>query len=70
VANPALDKQSGDLPDVTAQTEAQLNLQQMSLIVSETEVMTIGGTSAKTGFPLLLVLGADAWGWHLGRRRN
>ena len=53
MANPALDKEFGELPAVT---DATLDQPPASPISSDSERMTIGGTSAKTGFFLLLVL--------------
>ena len=62
MANPALDKEFGQLP---AATDVTLDQPPVSPISSEGDRMTIGGTAAKTGFFLLLVLGAGSWGWNL-----
>jgi len=64
MANPALDKTFGELPQVTASADAALQTAP-SPVVSDHEVMTIGGTAAKTGLLLLLVIGAGSWGWTL-----
>ena len=62
MANPAMEKQFGEYPAVI---DAGMQTQQPpSPVTSDAEVMTIGGTSAKTGLLLLLVLGAGAWGWN------
>ncbi|MGI9529074.1 MAG: Bax inhibitor-1/YccA family protein [Acidimicrobiia bacterium] len=65
MANPALDKTFGELPAVTVSADAALQTAAPSPVVSDHEVMTIGGTAAKTGLLLLLVIGAGAWGWTL-----
>ena len=65
MANPALDKTFGDLPTVTSAADTALHAAAPSPIVSDHDVMTIGGTAAKTGLFLLLVIGAGSWGWTL-----
>lgn len=65
MANPALKKQFGELPAVGASADAALQTAPISPITAEGDVMTVGGTAAKTGFLLVLVLGAGAWGWTL-----
>ena len=62
MANPALSKEFGELPAVT---DATLNQPPPSPITVDGERMSVGGTAAKTGFLLLLVLGAGSWGWNL-----
>ncbi|MGI9665876.1 MAG: Bax inhibitor-1/YccA family protein [Acidimicrobiia bacterium] len=64
MANPALSKEFGELPPVT-EADAALTTGAPPIVTSDGDSMTIGGTSAKTGFLLLLVLGAGAWGWNL-----
>ena len=63
MANPTLQKSFGELPAASA--DAALQQQAPSPITVDGDSMTIGGTSAKTGFLLLLVLGAGTWGWSL-----
>jgi uncharacterized YccA/Bax inhibitor family protein len=66
MANPTLQRQFGEYPEVSASADAALQTPPpMSPISAGGESMTIGGTAAKTGFLLLLVLGAGAWGWTL-----
>lgn len=65
MANPTLEKTFGDLPEVSAGTDATLQAGAPPLISTDGDAMTIGGTAAKTGFLLLLVLGAGSWGWTL-----
>jgi len=66
MANPTLQRQFGEYPDVSASSDAALQTPPpLSPIAADGEPMTIGGTAAKTGFLLLLVLGAGAWGWTL-----
>lgn len=65
MSNPALNTQFGELPPVGASADAALQTAPTSPIISDGDVMTIGGTAAKTGFLLVLVLGAGAWGWTL-----
>lgn len=65
MSNPTLQKEFGSLPEVSAGTDAALQAQSPYPVTTDAEVMTIGGTAAKTGFLLLLVLGAGAWGWTL-----
>jgi uncharacterized YccA/Bax inhibitor family protein len=62
VANPTMQKQFGEYPAVT---DAALQAQPMGPVTTESEVMTIGGTAAKTGLLLALVIGAGSWGWTL-----
>ena len=62
MANPALSKEFGELPAVT---DATLNQPPPSPITVDGDRMSVGGTAAKTGFLLLLVLGAGSWGWNL-----
>lgn len=64
MANPALNKEFGELPPV-AESDGTVTAAAPPIITSDGDAMTIGGTSAKTGFLLLLVLGAGAWGWTL-----
>ena len=63
MANPTLQRSFGELPPASA--DAALQQQAPSPITRDGDSMTIGGTAAKTGFLLLLVLGAGAWGWTL-----
>jgi uncharacterized YccA/Bax inhibitor family protein len=65
MANPTLEKAFGELPEVSAGTDATLQAGAPPLISTDSDAMTIGGTAAKTGFLLLLVLGAGSWGWTL-----
>jgi uncharacterized YccA/Bax inhibitor family protein len=66
MANPTLQRQFGEYPEVSASADAALQTPPpTSPISADGESMTIGGTAAKTGFLLLLVLGAGAWGWTL-----
>ena len=62
MANPTMQRQFGSYPEVT---DAALQTAAPSLITSDGESMTIGGTAAKTGFLLLLVLASGSWGWSL-----
>lgn len=64
MANPTLNKEFGKLPPV-ADSDVALANAPVSPVSTDSESMTIGGTSAKTGFLLLLVLGAGSWGWSL-----
>jgi uncharacterized YccA/Bax inhibitor family protein len=64
MANPTLKKQFGGYPEVTEATDVALATAAPSPVTSG-DAMTIGGTAAKTGFLLLLVLGTGAWGWSL-----
>jgi uncharacterized YccA/Bax inhibitor family protein len=57
-----MQKQFGSYPAVT---DAALQAQPAGPVTVESEVMTIGGTAAKTGLLLALVLGAGSWGWTL-----
>lgn len=62
MANPTMDKVFGGYPpavDASLQTAPA-----PSPITTDDEVMTIGGTAAKTGILLLFVLGTGAWGWN------
>lgn len=62
MANPTMEKQFGSYPavvDSSLQTAPA-----PSPITTDGEAMTIGGTSAKTGILLLLVLATGAWGWN------
>jgi uncharacterized YccA/Bax inhibitor family protein len=65
MANPTLEKAFGELPEVSAGTDATLQASAPTLITTDGDAMSIGGTAAKTGFLLLLVLGAGSWGWTL-----
>ena len=65
MANPPLNKQFGALPEVGAGSDAALARAQTPVGMGADDAMTIGGTSAKTAFLLILVLGAGAWGWSL-----
>jgi uncharacterized YccA/Bax inhibitor family protein len=66
MANPTLQRQFGGYPDVAASTDITLQTPPpRSPIAGDGETMTIGGTAAKTGLLLLLVLAAGAWGWTL-----
>lgn len=65
MANPPLNKQFGALPEVGAASDAALAQADTPVIMGAEDAMTIGGTSAKTAFLLILVLGAGAWGWSL-----
>lgn len=65
MANPTLEKQFGTLPEVGAGSDAALASAQTPVAMGSANAMTIGGTSAKTAFLLILVLGAGAWGWSL-----
>jgi uncharacterized YccA/Bax inhibitor family protein len=66
MANPTLQRQFGEYPEVSASADIALQTPlPPSPVTSDGESMTIGGTAAKTGFLLLLVLGAGAWGWTL-----
>lgn len=66
MANPTLQRQFGEYPEVSASADAALQTPpSISPVSADGESMTIGGTAAKTGFLLLLVLGAGAWGWTL-----
>lgn len=56
-----MQKQFGGYPEVV---DAGLQSAPPSPITTDTESMTIGGTAAKTGFLLLLVLATGAWGWN------
>ena len=62
MANPTMEKQFGEYPEVT---DEKLDAYAASPITSDSEVMTINGTAAKTGFLLLLVIASGAWGWNL-----
>ena len=65
MANPPLQKQFGALPEVGAASDAALASAKTPIVMGADDAMTIGGTSAKTAFLLILVLGAGAWGWTL-----
>lgn len=65
MANPTLQKGFGDIPATEASIDGAFQTQTPSPITSDADAMTIGGTAAKTGFLLLLVLGAGAYGWTL-----
>ena len=65
MANPPLQKQFGALPEVGAASDAALQTTKMPTGFGADNPMTIGGTSGKTAFLLILVLGAGAWGWTL-----
>jgi uncharacterized YccA/Bax inhibitor family protein len=65
MANPPLQKQFGALPEVGAGSDAALQSAQTPAGFGADDPMTIGGTSAKTAFLLILVLAAGAWGWTL-----
>ena len=65
MANPPLNKQFGALPEVGAASDTALASAQTPVVMGADDAMTIGGTSAKTAFLLILVLGAGAWGWTL-----
>lgn len=65
MANPPLAKQFGALPEVGAAPDAALQTAKVPAGFGADDAMTIGGTSAKTAFLLILVLGAGAWGWNL-----
>jgi len=62
MANPTMQRQFGSYPEVT---DAALQTAAPSPITTDGESMTIGGTAAKTGFLLLLVLASGSWGWSL-----
>lgn len=63
MANPTMTKQFGEYPAVT---DAALDtLETRGPVVADADVMTVGGTAAKTGLLLLLVLATGAWGWSL-----
>lgn len=61
MANPALKKSFGELPAV----DATLQTAPSGPITTDADSMTIGGTAAKTGLLLLLVLATGSWGWSL-----
>ena len=65
MANPTLQKQFGGYPDPNATADAALQSTAPYPVTTDADAMTIGGTAAKTGFLLLLVLAAGAWGWTL-----
>jgi len=65
MANPTLQKEFGSYPDVTATTDAAVTAPPRSPVSIDGDAMTIGGTAAKTGLLLLLVVAAGAWGWNL-----
>lgn len=62
MANPTMQKQFGEYPAVV---DATMQTAPTGPIVSDAEVMTIGGTAAKTGLLLALVIGSGMWGWTL-----
>jgi uncharacterized YccA/Bax inhibitor family protein len=64
MANPPLEKQFGALPEVGAASDAALSQAKTPVVMGADDAMTIGGTSAKTAFLLILVLGAGVWGWN------
>lgn len=64
MANPTMEKQFGQYPAVT-DAALQQGMPPAGPITTESEVMTIGGTAAKTGILLALVLAAGSWGWTL-----
>jgi uncharacterized YccA/Bax inhibitor family protein len=66
MANPTLQRQFGEYSPVSASADTALQTPlPRSPVSSDGEAMTIGGTAAKTGLLLLLVLGSGAWGWTL-----
>jgi len=65
MANPTLQKQFGSLPPVDGTVDATLSTANTPVAMGSDTPMTIGGTSAKTAFLLILVLAAGSWGWTL-----
>lgn len=66
MANPTLARQFGSLPATgSASADTALRRGQAPFEPGGTDMMTIGGTVAKTAFLLMLVVGSGAWGWSL-----
>ena len=65
MANPTLQKQFGSLPPADGSADAVLSTSKTPIPMGSDDPMTIGGTAAKTGFLLILVLAAGSWGWTL-----
>lgn len=64
MANPTLQKQFGGYPEVSAASDAAVGSVRPPVDVG-TEPMTIGGTAARTGLLLALVVATGVWGWNL-----
>jgi uncharacterized YccA/Bax inhibitor family protein len=65
MANPTLQKEFGSYPEVTAATDVAMTTAPRSPVSVDGEAMTIGGTAARTGLLLLLVMASGTWGWNL-----
>lgn len=65
MSNPTLNRQFGSLPPAGAAADAGMQRPPTPIITGADDAMTIGGTSSKTAFLLILVLAAGAWGWGL-----
>ena len=63
MANPTLTKYFDKPTAGAASADATLQAAPPGALISDGTTMEIGGTAAKTGFLLLLVLTAGAWGW-------